>query len=369
MSADPMADGYDDPDSDDQQPTDLRGRLRSLRAAVEREEKQPGVLERIVYRGKTHSLTGPPEAGKTVLALHLAVAAINAGVPVLYWDEEIGAPAAAGLLKAMGAEPERVDKYLAYMPFAGLAWTPRDRQGLRDLVGDIKPALAIFDSSMAMMGAAGVNENDNGQVTRFWQQVWQPLAVNFGCCVVVIDHEGRDGAASRYARGAGSKLAVVDVAMKLTPVVPFTRAQDGLLQLTLTKDRPGWLNRHWHVKVRHSPLSVLIERARVGAISPAAKRCLEVLTDVWMTPQDVGDRVADADPGGFGLKRETISRAMRQLVQAGLVEDGENNGRAFWRRSGLSIDELPLVDERPAPEEQPGAGWPEGSEGAAANGG
>jgi hypothetical protein len=367
-----VSDPYDDLDlSDDElsSATDLRSRVRSLRASWDQAGEQPGVLEHIVYRGKTHSLTGPPEAGKTVLALHLALAAIRRGRPVLYWDEEIGPEAAAGLLADMGGEPEKIDKLMTYVPFARLSWSVRDRRGLADLAGDIKPALAIFDSSMAMMGMAGVNENDNGQVTRFWQQVWQPLAVEHGCAVIVIDHEGRDGGNSRYARGAGSKLAVVDVAHKLTPVVPFSRARDGLLQLTITKDRPGWMHRHWHIKVRRNPLAATIERTRVGVLSPAARRCLEVLGDKWLTPQEVGDLVADADPGGFGLKRETISRAMRQLVSSGLVEDGESNGRAFWRRSGLTIDELPLVDERPAPEEQAGGGWPEGSEGAAANGG
>ena len=61
---------------------------------------------------------------------------------------------------------------------------------------------------------------------------------------------------SRYSRGSGAKLAVVDVAFKIRIIKPFTRAQDGILGLDVPKDRRGWLPRAHRIRVRHDPLTL-----------------------------------------------------------------------------------------------------------------
>lgn len=363
MSYDPLT---PDPDEYDDEPAayDFRPHVQSLRDVWDVATVQPGMLEHIIYAGKLHSLTAPPEAGKTVTALHLAIAAMRRGRNVLWWDEEIGDTAAADLLQSMGAEPEMVDKHLRYVPFAGRDWRPSDCLGLRQLVAQEQIRLAIFDSSAAMLGAGGVNENDNGDVTRFWQHVWQPLARSEKAAVIVIDHEGRDGGASRYARGAGAKLAVVDVALKLAPIVPFTRTQDGLAQLLVTKDRPGWLHRYWRVKVKCSPLTVQLSKSNIGDLSPATRKVYEALASGQaMSQQQIGNVLADLEQP---LKRETIVRSCQRLLDALLVDRFEQGGTVYWQRSGRTLDDV-AAENRPAPPERPGNGWPEGSEGAAAN--
>jgi hypothetical protein len=371
---DPAEPGPGDYDDDVPAVPDFRNLARSLRDAWDGATAQPGTLEKLIYAGKATTITAPPESGKTVLALHFAIAAMRLGRNVLYWDEEIGKQQTAGLLQSLGAEPELVDKHMVYVPFAGLTWTPRDARALAELVRGADVRLAIFDSSAAMMGAAGVNENDNGDVTRFWQKVWLPLVQGDDnrkpCATVVIDHDGRGeaGQASRYSRGASAKLAIPDVAFKLSPIVPFTRVQDGLLQLTVTKDRPGWLHRHWKIRVRHDPLACVIKQAVVGELSPAARRVFEVLAGArdGLTQQQVGDVLADSDERP--MRRETISRALNRLLTSRLVDRFDHGGAVYWQPTGRTLEDA-AAENRPAPPEQPGNGWPPDSIGSEANGG
>ncbi len=298
---------------------------------------KPKILENLLYSGKLHSLAGPPEAGKTVLSLHLAIAVMRMGLNVLFWDEEGGGLQTASILQSLGAEPELVDKRFFYFPFPGSQWTPKDCEELDTLMRDVKPRLAIWDSSAAMMGLAGVDENHPGEVTRFWGNVYAPVARVHGCAVLVLDHDTKNGGTeSRYARGSGAKLAGVDVGIKVEPLRPFTRAQDGLLALSVTKDRAGWLHRNWRVKVSHDPLRLFFTKSSEAqpdkgtGLSPAQQKLLDVLTDMPSTVAQLVDRVVERF--GHGLRHDTVQREMNALMNGGLADRADQGaGRAaLW---------------------------------------
>ena len=160
----------------------------------------------LLYAGGLHSIAGPPDCGKTTIALWWMLQHVRAGQTVMFLDEEGGAELVAEKLIALGATPEEVAR-IRYYPFPARAWNAYDVIVLRELLDDIKPGIVLWDSSAAFLSRAGLDENSAGDVTRFWSQVLTPIAREHGAAVLVIDHDVKNGEASRFARGSGAKLA------------------------------------------------------------------------------------------------------------------------------------------------------------------
>ena len=298
----------------------------------------------LLYPAKLHSIAGPPESGKTTLALYFALEVMRHGHPVLFVDEEAGPAQTASVLSALGAEPEIVDKWFCYLPYPSCGWNAAALKGLDDLMRDVRPVFSVWDSCAALMAAAGMDENSNTDCTRFWYTIMAPLVRVHRCSVLVTDHVAKSDEGSRYGRGAGAKLAAIDVMLKVNPLTPFTRGQDGLLHVRVTKDRPGWLHREYRVKVRHAPLSLEFMQstapdpadAHGQGMSPASRKLLSVLNGEPANLKQLGDRLADAF--GHGLQRGTMSRELNELANAGLADRlDQGNGRpTLWTRAGAA---------------------------------
>lgn len=294
----------------------------------------------LLYAAGLHSLTGPPDCGKTFLAYHWALMLLRGGMPVAVFDEECGPEQAAEKFITLGAAPGDLAG-LHYFPFPGRAWAPADVAELAAVVTAARPALAVWDSSAAFLARAGLEENDAGDVTRFWSNVLTPCARRAGAAVLVIDHDGKSGGLTRYARGSGSKLAATDVAFKLDAITPFTRAQDGIVSLTVTKDRRGWLHRSHRIEVAHEPFALAVTedapRTQAGR-SPAQEKVLEALDQMPATIAVLTDRIAARH--GHGLKRETVSKALNVLLEDGLADrTDQGSGRAaLWMTRNARSD-------------------------------
>ena len=203
----------------------------------------------LLYAAGLHSISGPPDCGKTTIALWWMLRHVRAGHPVVFLDEEGGAELVAEKLIALGATPEdaETDPLLPVpRPQPGSAY---DVIVLRELLDDLKPGIVLWDSSAAFLSRAGLDENSASDVTRFWAQVLTPIAREHGVAVLVIDHDAKNGEASRFARGSGAKLAATDVAFKVSIVQAFDRTTNGVLHMQVTKDRRGWLHRYWEIGV------------------------------------------------------------------------------------------------------------------------
>lgn len=332
----------------------------------------PTAFHGLVYSAKMHTLSGPPEAGKTVLALWLAYKAMLLGHNVLMIDEETGPRQVADLLKSMGAEPELIDKHLTYLAFMDLPWKGEDVRHLHDLISDLRPKLSIFDSAGEILSAAGIDENSPADVTRLYKTMFHPICARLHSAVLLLDHDAKDGdrrgGPSRYSRGTTAKLASPHVAIKLTPLRPFSRVQDGVVGLFVAKDRLGSLHRHWRIRVTASPLDLIMSQTTAAeeteggsGMSPAAEKMLAVLSEEPLTQQALVDRVVAKY--GHGLKRETASRALNSLLEQNLCDRMDlGPGRpALWAKKGGTLEDAP------PPPDEPMHGWPAGSLGAEAN--
>jgi hypothetical protein len=278
----------------------------------------------MLYTGAVHTLTGPPDCGKTTLACWWMLTVIREGRSVLFLDEEGGLEIVAEKFQALGARP---GERLCYVPFPGSSWGHSDITMLAQLMAQRKPAIVMWDSSAAFLSRAGLDENSAQDVTQFYSQVLMPAARLHGAAVVAIDHDTKNSEPSRYARGSGAKLAATDVAYKIAPVAPFSKGQSGSARLTVTKDRRGWLSRAHEVTfVAGEILGITIREAGSGFgdnpldLAPGQQKILTVLEgqppSSWRQIQQLM-----ADQGWRPLVRETISRYLDKLLELRLVDE------------------------------------------------
>jgi len=94
----------------------------------------------------------------------------------------------------------------------------------------------LYDSQTPFLAASGIDENDPQGVRAWTDAAARPMAAAGGTAIV-IDHTGH--AEAERGRGSSDKAAGCDVDMFLSSIEPFARGVDGLLGLTITKDRSG----------------------------------------------------------------------------------------------------------------------------------
>lgn len=313
----------------------------------------------LLYRGHLHQLIGAPEAGKSTIAAAWALDVLRAGEAVIWIDEETGPEQMVEKLVALGATPDLLTR-LTYVPFPGRTWGQADIDVLDELMTSTAPTLAVVDSVSAVMSAAGLNENDNTDASRIYKTVYLRMAREHGAAVVVLDHVAKSDEGGRYARGASSKLGLVDVSWRLDVIRRFSRTQDGVLKLVIGKDRRGYLHGTHELRVlTGGTLTVNItevdstagaqDDAAEDTLAPAAGKLLDALRRRAepATINQLVDTVAELH--GHGLKRETASRNLSDLVKKGLAvsfDPERPGGPKRWAA-------VPVDSEDTAPPEEP----------------
>jgi hypothetical protein len=356
------------PDDSEPSPNGTGGPFRplDLAAAIRQPGVRPRVLRNLIYGGKLHSIGGPPEAGKTILLLWLMLAMMSYGRPAMLFDHETGPEQVSDLLRAMGADPDMIAELFTYVAFPETGWHDPDLSAMHELIADRRPAIVSFDSLGEMLGANGSDENKAGDVTRFANRVFLPITRRYGAAVIFTDHDakGSEGAApSRYSRGTTAKLGKTDVQIKMAALHPFSRDEDGALTLTVTKDRPGCLRRHWEIAVTRDPLTLSFRPGRPpapggGGMSPAKAKILDVLNEDPVNIRRLVDRIAEKY--GHGLHRVTVNNILRELADDGLADklDGGPGREALWIKPGQALVPHPAAGAD-VPPQQP-AGDPDG---------
>lgn len=297
--------------------------------------------DRLLYAGGVHSINGQPDGGKSTFLYHCSLSLLRSGRAVVIFDEESGGEQVTEKLLGLGAEPAELAR-LSYVEFPGRCWDAADVAAVDELLRATRPALVGWDSAAAFLSRAGLDEDRATDVTRFYADVLLPCARVHGAAVLVADHLTKNGTVGRFARGSGAKLASTDVSYMLDVIKPFSRAQDGLLKLTVSKDRRGYLHREHELRVRVADGGMRLELTRVegttddpaiAGLPPAAVKLLTVLREVAQ-PVTVGaltDGVAARY--GHGLKRPTVSTNLNLLADRRLV-DGDNtagfHGEKLW---------------------------------------
>jgi hypothetical protein len=209
------------------------------------DEPVPSMLRRedgncLLYAGKINAIFGESESGKTWLALEAIRQELAKNNIVFYLDFEDSARGILNRLKTMRVPVEKF-KFFRYA-------NPDSRLELG--VGELMkteimaylPSLIVVDGVNAAMNLMGLDLEKNKDATAFSQTILKPLRVG-GAGILTIDHvtKSKDNRGN-YAIGAQAKRADIDgAAFAVSVAMPFGRGIDGALEITCTKDRPGFV--------------------------------------------------------------------------------------------------------------------------------
>jgi hypothetical protein len=198
----------------------------------------------LLYPGRTHSIFGESESGKSLIALAAAVREIMNGHPVLYIDYEDDEQTTAERLRMFGATPAAVNAHFDYRRPESrpadddLSWT--------ELLAPDRYTLAIIDGVTAALATFGTSSKDNDEVATWWQQLPERIARQTGAAVVMIDHVTKDkDSRGRFPIGAQTKMSSISGAAYIVETTgePIGLGKVGALVMYVAKDRPGQVRR------------------------------------------------------------------------------------------------------------------------------
>lgn len=193
------------------------------------------IVDDLLYDQGLHLLSGHPGSGKSVMAMCMAELVMSEGRHVAWLDWEMGERATGQRLREMGVAWPRIEERLHY------AWCPKDPENhLTALADAYGQPLVVIDSLSKALRQSGIDENSPSEVTTWTMKVIQ-VSKAYRMPLVIIDHVSKNTKDKRYSRGAGSKLADVDVHWHMDVLQEFDRSTIGTVGLFRAKDREGYL--------------------------------------------------------------------------------------------------------------------------------
>jgi AAA domain len=209
-----------------------------LTAAEYARPTEPPIVRGLLYRGKRHAISGPPEAAKTLAALILGLEHMRHGHgPFALVDFEMGQHATRLMLDELGATPDEINA-VYYIDADG----PPDQTDIANLV-DAGVKLVIIDAAAGAYDASELDDNKRADAERF-ARTWVEPFYAIGIATATLDHVVKNPETrGRYAIGSERKLGGVDVHLGLEAVTQLTRGGRGIVKVTVHKDRPGHLPR------------------------------------------------------------------------------------------------------------------------------
>ncbi len=290
------------------------------------EEEPPSMLRRedgncLLYAGKINAIFGESESGKTWIALEAIRQELEKNNIVFYLDFEDSARSILNRLKTLRVKQDKFKMFRYANPDEPLG--EGIGEIMRTQIMAYLPTLIVVDGVNAAMNLLGLDLEKNKDATHFSQKVLKPLRIG-GAGILTIDHvtKSKDNRGN-YAIGAQAKRADIDgAAFAVSVALPFGRGIDGALDITCTKDRPGF----------------------VRAICPDAKTVgvanLKSLADGGISVSISGGTVKLST-------RESKMEAVSDLLAKVGYEMGRNQIAEHLRTEGIPIsnDELKFVLE------------------------
>lgn len=197
----------------------------------------PPAIEGMLYAGRRHVISGPPESTKTLVAYLLLLSALRSGEGVAILDFEMGPHAAVTLLRELGATEQEVADVHYTEPAA-----PPTTVDIARLVG-LGIGYCLLDAAAGAYDATGLDDNSRKDAETFAGHWIRPLWQN-GIATIVIDHVTKNAdTRGKFAIGSERKTGQADVHLSLEALKPLHRGGTGLVKINVHKDRPGHLPR------------------------------------------------------------------------------------------------------------------------------
>jgi hypothetical protein len=271
----------------------------------------------ILLEGAIHWFHGTADTGKTWLAAYIVKHRIDAGENVLIWDKENGPEIYGERLELLGCDPETIDKHFFYHSEPNLRLDEDVLEAYAMHLEEVDPVLVIFDSARGFLTSAGLEENSNDDLDRWYESILKPVR-NRKIAAMVLDHDPKDGAS---ARGAGRKKDLCDVMFSIKCPYPFNEDSVGAVRLVLEKGRRGGLSPTVIFSVGGSAEGFIFERSagtiemedEETGLTPSARKALESLTDFG----EAGSTWKQWWDASSIQSKATFNKARNELLQHG----------------------------------------------------
>lgn len=275
------------------------------------------LVEGVLLPGMVELFHGEPGCGKTILALGFTRDLVRADRNVLFIDEESGPQMTASRLALMGVTREEAAR-IHYYPFVGL--TLADSDALLSLVLDLEPALVIFDSMADVLTASQLSEDTSTDVTNWMVNMAVRIARSPAePCVLILDHNTKDGTNTKYARGSGAKKAKADIAFYVEKRADFDAQTLGRVALLRTKNRIGFVPEKTEFVVGGKDGKLVCEpfdpfQHEIGSVPQGPQKMLDLLA------QHGGEMLTEDIVRQLNSNRTTVNRWGNWLLNRGLIK-------------------------------------------------
>jgi hypothetical protein len=282
----------------------------------------------ICYPGKRHVYSGPPESLKTMLAYAALLHAVRNGKRAGVLNFEMDAHDARDMFRDLGATDDELAQIVYRSPERGPT-----RDDIARLVDERLDAVLI-DAGAGMYAIDGVDDNQRGQVEETARKWTTPLW-KAGIATITLDHEPKSG--STWAIGSERKVGQADVHLRFEAAVTLTRGGKGVVNISVEKDRPGYIRRTaphgLEVYIESQPLTNTLTY-KVTAHDATTKKKFRptgLMEKASRIIEEEGGRSKNAVAKEVGGKKEYALAAIDRLVDEGFVlaveaEQGKAHG-------------------------------------------
>ena len=293
----------------------------------------PWLVEGWLARGDRATLAGEWATGKSVIALDLAIA-VASGLPwlgrfsvartgpVLYVDEENNPVNAsrrfARFANGRNVTPSKALEWpITYIAGARIRLDSSRSLGLlRGELDATRPVLVVFDSLVRFVSG---DENKSGKIAELYDQAIKPIADDYGCAVLVLDHmskpneENKNEDSGHRIRGSGDKAGAADVVWTLQG----DRESDSRT-LSCRKNRwedslPAPVTTRFHVSEDETACWLIATDAQLAA-TEAIEHALTDAQPEGMHATELYERCQ-----ALGVIRITAIRAAKRLVKQDVI--------------------------------------------------
>ena len=322
------------------------------------EEDPPSILKMsngkgLLYRGRTHAISGESSSGKTWIAVLACSEVLNAGGSVLWIDYESTRNEFIGRLSSMGVSVELWSRVTYLSPEHPL-WDQHKNAGtihsvnLAQLINESPFDLAIIDTVTGAMSVEGLDPNTGTDVETLYRILPGKLAKS-GTAVLMLDHVTKSSdSRGKYAIGSERKLSgITGASYNLKTTTPWKRATmtplTGSFDLVIAKDRAGFVGSTGDTIttgiVTSDPdggLRIKLMPPEDTTVVPPIKRLREVLD--YLKSYDGAS--SGAIEKGVGGNSGTIRAALRYLVSVGALTVTKSGQAHNHYRNEQRIKEL-----------------------------